>query len=386
MFNLISYRATFCRNGRLAPDGRGLLQIECSQQKRKIYFSVKVKVRPDQFKNGQVVNHQVSESINLRIQQIIYDLHTVEMECLRRGVPVTLEALRQAWYENSRPSARLTDFGQEMLNSSATRKEMTRRSYKTLFNSIEKFRPNTLLQDVDYAYVCKYDTWLKQHGNGHNTRVCRLRLLRTIMIEAKKRNIIQVSPFERFKIPAMTSKIGHLTETQVKKIENLNLAGKMDVVRDAFLLSVYTGLRFSDIRTLHDEHLQKGWIVKRMVKTELDVRIPIREIFDGKAVILIEKYGSVDGLTSKIGSNATVNKHLKEIFKAVCCDDKGFTFHTARHTFATLLLQNDVQMSTVQKLLGHSNIQTTSIYAEFTDKVITNDIRRTKRKKIRNGG
>ena len=385
MFNLISYRATFCRNGRLAPDGCGLLQIECSQQKRKIYFSARMKVRPEQFKNGQVVNHPLADGINLRLRQIMYDLQSVEVDCMRRGVPVTLEVLKQAWYENSRPSARLTDFGQEMLNSSATRKEMTRRSYKTLFNSIEKFRANTLLQDVDYTFVCKYDTWLKAHGSGHNTRVCRLRILRTIMIEAKKRNIIQVSPFERFKIPSMTSKIGHLSETLVKKIENLTLAGKMDLVRDAFLFSVYTGLRFSDIHSLRNEHLQNGWIVKRMVKTEMDVRIPIKEIFDGKAVAIIEKYGSIEGLTSKIGSNATVNKHLKEIFKAVGCDDKGFTFHTARHTFATLLLQNDVQMSTVQKLLGHSNIQTTSIYAEFTDKVITNDIRKTKRKKIRNG-
>lgn len=384
MFNFISYRATFCRNGRMAADGSGLLQIECSQQRRKAYFSARMKVRPDQFCSGKVINHPIANDINLRLCQMMWDLMAVEMDCVRRGVPCTLQTLRDAWRENSRPTARLTDFGQEMLNSSSNRREMTRRSYRTLFNSLDKFRPAALLQDVDYSFVCKYDTWLKEHGSGHNTRVCRLRLLRTVILEAKKRKIIQESPFDRFKIPAMTSKRGFLTETQVKKIEGLSLVGNISFVRDAFLLSCFTGLRFSDVQTLRNEHLQKGLIVKRMVKTQLDVRIPVSELFDGKALSLISKYGSIEGLTSKIGSNATVNKHLKEIFRAAGCGDKGFTFHTARHTFASLLLQGGVQLSTIQHLLGHANIQTTGIYAEVTDTVIVNDVRKATRK--RKGG
>lgn len=380
MFNLISYRATFCRNGRLSPDGNGLLQIECSQAHRKAYFSARVKVSPDQFLHGQVINHPIAEQLNYRLRQMIYDLQSVEIDCMKRGVPPTLEILRQAWRENSRPTARLTDFGQEMLNSSSTRREMTRRSYRTLFNSIEKFRPGTLLQDVDYTYVTKYDAWLKAHGSGHNTRVCRLRLLRTIILEAKKRNLIQQSPFERFKIPAMTSKRGFLSEAQVTKIERMSLTGKLAQVRDTFLLACYTGLRFSDVATLRNEHLQRGLIVKRMVKTQLDVRIPVRELFDGKTLAIIDRYGSVDALTTKVGTNATVNKHLKEIFKLAGCADKGFTFHTARHTFASLLLQKGVQLSTIQHLLGHANIQTTGIYAEVTDEVISGDLRKAKRK------
>jgi len=381
MFNLISYRATFCRNGRLAPDGSGLLQIECSQQRRKAYFSTRVKVTPDQFCHGQVVNHPIAEQLNYRLRQIIYDLQSVEIDCMKRGVPPTLELLRQAWRENSRPTARLIDFGQEMLNSSSTRREMTRRSYRTLFNSIEKFRPGTLLQDVDYTFVCKYDTWLKAHGNGHNTRVCRLRILRTIILEAKKRKLIHESPFERFKIPAMTSKRGFLSSAQLRKVEDLQLVGKVAMVRDAFLFSCYTGLRFSDVHTLRNEHLQKGVIIKRMVKTQLDVHIPVKELFDGKALSIIERYGSIEGLTTHIGSNATVNKHLKDILKMADCGDKGFTFHTARHTFASLLLQQGVQLSTIQRLLGHSNIQTTGIYAEITDDVIAGDLRKARKRK-----
>lgn len=387
MFNSISFRATFCRNGRLALDGSGLVQIECSQQRRKAYFSTRVKVEPGQFACGQVINHPIAKELNFKLRQMIYDLQTIEVDCLRRGVPPTLELLREAWRENSRPTARIVDFGQEMLSSSSTRREMTRRSYKTLFNSLDKFRPGALLQDVDYSFVCKYDTWLKAHGSGHNTRVCRLRLLRTIILEARKRGVVQQSPFDRFKIPAMTSKRGFLATDQVRKIEGLSLVGKTALVRDLFLFSCYTGLRFSDVQTLRDEHMQKGWIIKKMVKTQLDVRIPVRELFDGKAMQLIERYGSVSKFTEKTGSNATVNKHLKDVLKKAGCGDKGFTFHTARHTFASLLLQQGVQLSTIQHLLGHSNIQTTGIYAEVTDAVIAGDVRKAaKKKRVVNSG
>lgn len=379
MFNLISYRATFCRNGRLATDGSGLLQIECSQQRRRAYFSARVKVRPDQFTHGQVINHPIADTINYRLRQMMYDLQTVEIDCMRRGINPTLAHLKEAWRENSRPTARFSDFGMEMLNSSQSRREMTRRSYRTLFNSIDRFRPGTLLQDVDYTFVTKYDAWLQRNGNGHNTRVNRLRLLRTVMIEAKKRNIIESQPFERFKIPAMTSKRGFMSESQVKAVENMQLVGQMARVRDVFLFSVYTGLRFSDVSTLKNEHLQKGWIVKRMVKTSMDVKIPVTELFDGKAMSLIGRYGSVERLTDRMGSNATVNKHLREILKKAGCGDRGFTFHTARHTFASLLLQQGVGMATIQQLMGHSNIATTQIYAEVTQDVIKNDLKRVRR-------
>lgn len=171
---------------------------------------------------------------------------------------------------------------------------------------------------------------------------------------------------------------------QLHKVESLSLIGKTARVRDLFLLSCYTGLRFSDVETLRDEHFSKGWIKKRMVKTQTDVHIPASELFDGKAIPLIERYGGVTRLTSSMGSNATVNKYLKEVLRLAGCGDCGFTFHTARHTFASLLLQQGVGMATIQRLLGHASVATTEIYAEVTPDVIKNDLRRAQRK--RKGG
>lgn len=308
---------------------------------------------------------------------MIWDLMAVEMDCVRRGVPCTLQTLRDAWRENSRPTARLTDFGREFISTSQSRKKMTKQGYMTLFTSLDKFRPGALLQDVDYQFITRFESWMKQSGMSHNTRVSRLRFLRAVLQEAKNRRLLEHQPFERYKIPGMVSKKGFLTASQVEAVERAVLVGKLAVVRDAFLLSCYTGLRFSDIQTLRREHVRDGWIVKRMVKTGLEVKVPVRELFGGKAVALMERYGGVEGLTRQVGANAVVNRRLKDVLRSAGLPDgHAFTFHTARHTFASLLLAQGVGMATIQRLLGHTQIQTTEIYAEVTQEVIEQDLRR----------
>ena len=375
MFNLISYRATFCRNGRLAPDGQGLLQIECRQQRRTAYFSARVRVEPSQFSCGHVVNHPIADALNLRLRQMMWDLMAVEMDCVRRGVPCSLDTLREAWRESSRPTARLTDFGREFIDGShAVRREMTRRAYQSLFNSLDKFRPSALVQDADYQFITRYEAWMKGRGLGHNTRVGRLRLLRAVMQEAVNRGIVHHNPFERYKIPGMVSKKGFLSAKHLAAIEQMNLLGKQAAARDLFLLSCYTGLRFSDVTTLRSQHLKDGWIVKRMQKTGHEVKVPVSTLFGGKAQQLIDRYGGIEGMTRRVECNATINRRLKVLFRMAGCDGQGFTFHTARHTFASLLLQQGVGMATIQRLLGHTQRQTTEIYAEVTQEVIEQDL------------
>ena len=122
-------------------------------------------------------------------------------------------------------------------------------------NNIEKFRRGVLITDIDYQFLVSYDKWLRDSCIAHNTRISRLRLLRALLNEAQKRDIIAVNPFNKFKIQQMISKKGFLTIEQLRKIERLNLKGIEDRVRDAFLIGCYTGLRFSDIVTLRDDHI-----------------------------------------------------------------------------------------------------------------------------------
>ena len=213
----------------------------------------------------------------------------------------------------------------------------------------------------------------------HNTRVCRLRLLRALLNEAKKRDIINVNPFDKYRIQQMVSKKGYLKKDQLRKLEQLPLKGKEDKIRDAFLVGCYTGLRFSDIISLRQEHIKDGWLVKKMVKTGFVVEIPIAKLFQGKMLTLLEKYdNNIEKLTKNLASNSEVNKTLRTILDTIDADAK-ITFHSSRHTFATLLGQEDVKLTTIQKLLGHQKLQTTEIYSEVDRQTIINDIKRKKK-------
>lgn len=178
----------------------------------------------------------------------------------------------------------------------------------------------------------------------------------------------------------MVSKKGFLTIEQVHKLEKLVLKGQEDKIRDAFLIGCYTGLRFSDVITLRNEHINDGWLTKKMAKTGFIVELPISELFGGKMMQLIEKYdGNIERVTKSLGSNSAVNKTLRSILDRIKADPK-ITFHSSRHTFATLLGQSGVQLTTIQKLLGHQKLQTTQIYSEVDRKAITNDLRKGRKR------
>lgn len=377
MIKKIRYRLVWNRSGCLNQRGEGLVQIEAEQQGRKAYFSTHTYLKPEQFARGCVVNTDLADGLNYALFSMIREVEDVELEYIKKGVEVTLPLLKEAVKAHLSPSAKLTDFGNEVVTSSE-RQLLTKKNYRTLFNNLERFRPGVLITDIDYQFVVRYDKWLRDGGIAHNTRASRLRLLRAILNEAKKRDIITVNPFDRFRIPGMVSKKGYLTMEQVEMIEALQLEGYEDLVRDGFLVGCYTGLRFSDVVSLRQEHIVDGWLVIAMLKTKFTVEIPIRNLFGGKMMKLIDKYGGDIGrLTKKLGSNAVVNKTLHSILETVGADAK-ITFHSSRHTFATLLGQQGVDITVVSKLLGHQKLQTTEIYREVDRRSIEIEVSKVK--------
>lgn len=374
MLTKIRYKLVYNRSHRLNRLGEGLVEIECSQSGRRIYFTTHTYVRPGQFCRGAIVDVPNAQGLNFALYRMIQDIERVELEYIKRGVEVTLPILKEAVRAHISPAAKISEFGMQVVEQS-DRKHLTKQNYQTLLNNMEKFRRGSLITDIDYQYIVSYDKWLRDSGIAHNTRISRLRLLRALLNEAKKRDIISFNPFDRFRIQQMVSKKGYITKEQLRRLENLSLRGTEDLVRDAFLVGCYTGLRFSDITTLRDEHLVNGWLTRNMSKTGFMVDIPVSTLFDGKLLKIVEKYGSISRLTKALGSNCAVNRTLRTILDRIGVDPK-ITFHSSRHTFATLLVQKHVPITTIQKLLGHQKVTTTQIYSEVDRRSIANDLKK----------
>jgi len=162
------------------------------------------------------------------------------------------------------------------------------------------------------------------------------------------------------------------TRREFLTIEELNALVKTEcnnpLLKRAALFSALTGLRFSDIKKLtwkEIEHIKKkGYYIKfQQQKTKGIEMLPISE----QAVIILGKKGKSDeNVFAGLTYSAYENKHLYQWIGAAGIT-KNITFHCFRHTYATLLLSEGVDLFTVSKMLGHREIKTTQIYAKVMD-------------------
>ena len=136
-------------------------------------------------------------------------------------------------------------------------------------------------------------------------------------------------------------------------------------------------MRYSDFVNMKEGNIveihQDTWLIYKSVKTGIEVRLPLYLLFGGKGIRLLAKYQANLQEFFCLKSNSNVNKELATIARLAGLSQK-ISFHTARHTNATLLIYNGVNITTVQKLLGHKSVKTTQLYSNVMDVTIVNDL------------
>lgn len=194
---------------------------------------------------------------------------------------------------------------------------------------------------------------------------------------------MQKYPFRKYKIRYMETKRTHLTPEELHKFEMVETGRLRSLKRckDMFLFSCYTGLRFSDIVSIKKENFHyiddKLWLIYSSVKTDVHVRLPLELLFEGKAIAIYERYKHHMYTLFNVSPdcNSSTNKQLARLTEMAGIKKK-ISFHTARHTNATLLLYNGANITTVQKLLGHKSVRTTEIYSNIMDMTIVRDLQK----------
>lgn len=186
------------------------------------------------------------------------------------------------------------------------------------------------------------------------------------------------NPFDQFQLKYNKYDREYLNERELELLEGTEFKSeRLQRIKDCFVFSCYTGLSYIDVKELKETNIVKGidnnyWIYTKREKTDELVKVPILP----KAWKILEKYRhypTYNGLLP-ICSNQKVNAYLKEVAGA-CGVHKNITFHVARHTIATtVMLSNGVPIETVSKLLGHTKLSTTQIYARLVESKISEDI------------
>jgi len=382
----IKYRLVYNRKKQLNKQGMALVQAEALLNQRKVYFKTNIYLKPEHWdkQTSQVCNHPQANDLNTMLFEFVLHLQAIELSFWKRGIPVTLSLLKDAIRKDQPVNVTFPVFARIYVQES-DRKRSTKENLMTTVTVLQEFRPGLDFKDITYTFLKDFEVHLKEKGNSVNTIAKHLRQLRTLVNEAINQGYIpsDAYPFRKFKIKQEKGRKEFLTPDELKRLENLDVDKKLRHVLDAFLFCCYTGLRYSDFCQLTPENIirvnGKRWLYFKSVKTDVEIRLPLHLLFEGKALAVLERYDIVTDF-AKIGPNSEANKYLVQL-AALARIRKHITYHTARHTCATLLVHQGVPITTVQKLLGHTSVRTTEVYSEVLSNTIIRDLKAVKRKK-----
>ena len=359
----IRYRLCYNYGNKLNADGRSPVAVEARQGAKRIYLSTHVMLYPDQWSNGQVVNHPNAEKLTVWLTRQMHQIEEIELDSLLHGKPMALSQLKQAVRSGAKPSASVEEFVNAVIEPS-NRSRQTKDAYRTLWRETEKFDRQVRMDTIDHDWIERWRSAMLQQGLSENTVKGRLKMLHCLTQEAIKRDIIAQDPFKWIVIGNMTPKQEFLSRGELRRIERARLTGKEAKVRDLFLLGVYTGLRWSDLTSLDEAEISGGIIRKRMYKTKRDVTIPIKTLFWGKGQEIIDRYQPITRLCKCVKCNSTGNRIIQSIAERIGIK-KRVHFHLARKTCSTMLNSLGLGTGDIAMILGHSKMETTQKYYIF---------------------
>lgn len=383
--NKIIYSLVYNRKKSLNKRGMALVQVEAYLNRKKKYFSTKVYLRPDQWdaKKLLVKNHPNADALNRLIYEFMAMIEKRELELWQQGKPITLDVLKEVLAEKQEQEDKslfIPFFRQEIMTSGL--KESTKRNHLSTVALLQDFKKGVTFSEMTFEFISSFEYYLQSKGYHTNTIAKHMKhLKRHINVAINKEYMdIQKYAFRKYKIKTVENGHTHLSPEELEKLETLQLTGrhtKYQKTLDAFLFCCYAGMRYSDFVNMKPENIvemhQETWLIYKSIKTGTEVRLPLYLLFCGKGIQILNEYQANLQDFFHLRDNSNVNKELIIIARLAGLPKK-VSFHTARHTNATLLIYNGVNITTVQKLLGHKSVKTTQIYTNVMDMTIISDL------------
>lgn len=234
------------------------------------------------------------------------------------------------------------------------------------------------LKELNFQILDKFIDYLRiDKKYSQNSASKFVQHIKTVSNYAVKKGLLTTDPIKDYVNTWEKTDRGYLLDDEIKTIMNKEFATeRLSNVRDIFIFSCFTGLAYIDVANLTQDNLVendgKFWLITKRQKTNVAFNILLLDI----PLKIIEKYKgkTQNNKLLPVLSNQKMNSYLKEIAD-VCGINKNLTYHLARHTFATTItLEKGVPIETVSKMLGHTNIKTTQIYARITKQKIEKDM------------
>ncbi len=328
---------------------KGSVEIEVAEGSKRKWMSTGVRVYLDQWKDGMVVNHLDAADMNIRLRR----LYEEAVGCTRGNMGLAAVSEVQMGKKD------FCDWMEEQVLERTDIAEVTKKAH---LRTVEYLRQCGLFHrfsDLTERNITLWDQELKKRLNKQSAVHGYHKRLKTYISRAMHLGLLKESPYRFVRVPKGKSEgIKFLTTEERERVEALQLTGTLAVVRDMFIFACYTGLAYCDLVRVKDCLVQDdgAWFIDgSRLKTSVKYRLTVLP----QALEILERYDfDMDRM-----SNQKCNMNLKAI-QAMAGIKTNLSMHVGRHTFATWALKMGVALPVVSKMLAHTNIVTTQIYAK----------------------
>ena len=386
----------FIKKTRVSKNGEVPILLRVTVNGQRTDTSINLKINPDNWNavaGKSIGKDRKDDELNNRLDTIRLRIMQIHREMELDAIVISSKIIIDKYLGRlDKPIVMLLDYFRE--HNERSRKLIgkglapaTVERYEISLKHISRFIQESLGKDdipmdsVNHKFIVDLEFYLKTERNCmHNTTTKYLKNFKKVIRVALANEIITRDPFANIKFHLEEVERDFLEDHELHTILNKDLKiERIAQVRDIFMFCCFSGLAFSDVKQLKEEHLARDnngalWIRKRRQKTKNMCNIPLLDI----PLQIIERYkghpACKNGALLPVASNQRMNAYLKEIAD-ICGITKNISTHTARHSYATsVCLANGVSIENVAKMLGHSDTKMTRHYAKVLDKSIMRDM------------
>lgn len=348
----------------------------------------------DSRKQRLVGKSAIAVSINQKLSECTALIHSRFHELSERETVFTATDVRDAYQGQIYRQTMLLESFEEYLRQTKERigidralKTFKLRTYQlSLLREYvqKKHRVSDIpISQLDKAFIEGFEYYLTIDRKLKRSSIsCTLSSLKTIVRMAVKRGVLDFYPFLGYSYERPKGEPRSITQEELQKIIDLEIEWEnYRVVRDLFVFSCFTGLSISDVRNLKEENLVteggKLCIKGRRMKTKTPYRVQVLS----PALAIMERYrGKRAGFIFDVPTSDIIHNGMHHIQRNIGMESP-LTFHMARHTFASLItLSAGVPIETVSRMLGHTNLRTTQIYAAVSSERIHRDMQKVEQR------
>lgn len=341
-------------------DNKFSLRIRSTIKRKVTYYPTGINLALNQWDGRQVTNHPNKSHLNLIISMKLSELEKEFVEKNLSGETV-MDLKRKDTKD-------FFEYARKHIERCKTDAPATTRAKNESLATFKDFQSKVLLSHINPPLLYRFEDYCRGLGLKENTVWKKLKYIKHWTLAAYREGLYKTDPLINYKrLKYRNPEREFLNDQELKQVEKVAMDCEVPEIRAAanwFLFSCYSGLRYSDASKVDLKGIGEK-IILRTTKTGSDVSIKVHPAL--KAVIA--------RIDTPIPTNAALNRLLK-LVGVLAGLKHPLTMHQSRHSFSVMWLENSGSIETLSKLLGHSSVKTTQIYARITDKKIDDEVDR----------